>query len=145
MIKINVKNLLSKEVGYSVEDKIEASPSLEEIILIEPLEIKYRLTKLKDGIIGHFFVRATAKLDCSRCLGLFDLVIDKKFDRQFALNPSGEELPILNYHIDIQDPIREEIILSMPIKNLCNEACKGLCANCGKNLNNENCACHRLT
>ena len=44
-------------------------------------------------------------------------------------------------HIDISDDIRQMILLSIPLKLLCNEDCKGLCPKCGKNRNNEQCDC----
>jgi len=142
MIAINVKNLLSKEVGQKIEDKFKVNFELEDTLLLEPVEIKYRLVKLEKGIIGHFYIKFVANFNCSRCLDEFELVMEKEFDRQFLLGPSKDDLPILNYQIDIQNTLREEIILSMPIRSLCSKVCKGLCPNCGKNLNVENCVCH---
>ncbi|MCX5681113.1 MAG: DUF177 domain-containing protein [Candidatus Omnitrophica bacterium] len=45
--------------------------------------------------------------------------------------------------MDVGEDIREEIILGFPDKVLCAEECKGLCAGCGANLNNEKCQCKK--
>ncbi len=43
--------------------------------------------------------------------------------------------------VDLESLLREQIILMMPLKPLCDEDCKGLCPRCGANLNREACTC----
>ena len=43
--------------------------------------------------------------------------------------------------VDLESLLREQIILMMPLKPLCDENCKGLCPHCGANLNRETCTC----
>ena len=43
--------------------------------------------------------------------------------------------------IDLLELAREQIILSLPEKPLCDEECKGLCTSCGADLNEETCTC----
>jgi uncharacterized protein len=43
--------------------------------------------------------------------------------------------------IDLGDVMREQFYLAVPMKPLCREDCKGLCAVCGINKNRETCAC----
>jgi uncharacterized protein len=43
--------------------------------------------------------------------------------------------------IELDDLVKEEILLAMPGHTLCREECKGLCANCGVDLNQNNCDC----
>ena len=45
--------------------------------------------------------------------------------------------------IDLDEIIRENMYLSLPIKLLCREECLGLCSNCGRNLNNGDCHCRQ--
>jgi uncharacterized protein len=47
--------------------------------------------------------------------------------------------------IDLESIIREQIILTLPLKPLCSEDCRGLCTRCGVNLNQERCACKAET
>jgi uncharacterized protein len=56
-----------------------------------------------------------------------------------------DEITAFSYYegdrIDLDEIIREQIILSEPTKHLCQEACKGLCQKCGKDLNEGPCSC----
>ncbi|NIO05105.1 MAG: DUF177 domain-containing protein, partial [Proteobacteria bacterium] len=45
--------------------------------------------------------------------------------------------------VDLSGLIREQILLGIPYKALCHEECKGLCSQCGINLNEGNCGCER--
>jgi len=41
----------------------------------------------------------------------------------------------------LEDAVREQVLLALPLKVICREDCKGLCPHCGKNLNTEQCSC----
>ncbi len=41
----------------------------------------------------------------------------------------------------LEDVLREQVLLALPLKITCREECKGLCPQCGKNLNQEQCSC----
>ena len=43
--------------------------------------------------------------------------------------------------VDVVDLLREQFQLALPMKPLCSEACQGLCAVCGTNLNRSSCEC----
>ncbi len=97
------------------------------------------------------------KLPCSRCLA----ECSRKFDDRFDLflvpeappeqEVQGEEIMLAEEDLstvfyrddmfDLGELLREQIILSIPMKNLCSEDCKGLCAVCGINMNLESCRC----
>lgn len=92
-------------------------------------------------------------LECSRCLMEFDLELSTGFDLVFHREdrsrlPEGtdeEDFILLNDSIesryDILPRVRESILLELPIRFLCREDCKGLCSNCGANLNESDCGC----
>ena len=97
---------------------------------------------ISSTIIGEFC--------CDRCLEMFKreiisesniiytkditLVGKKDDDEVRYIRPDEED-------IDISEDIRQFILLSIPIKILCSEECKGLCPHCGKNLNLGDCDC----
>jgi len=57
---------------------------------------------------------------------------------------TGTEAEISYYQGDgllLEDALREQVLLSVPLRVLCREDCKGLCPTCGKNLNLERCSC----
>src|SRR5436190_5118966 len=99
-------------------------------------------------------VTATLELPCSRCLEAFTLPVDAPFDLRYqphALNTGEGEREIEeddlstafyeNDEIDLGQLMREQLYLSLPMKPLCSDACHGLCAVCGTNLNRETCDC----
>lgn len=97
--------------------------------------------------------RARVEEVCSRCTAPFERDLEAEFmvfaDRRGSdgaadtreLEQQGE----LVYHdgiiVDITNPVREAIILSLPMNPLCREECRGLCAGCGADLNVEPCRC----
>jgi uncharacterized protein len=107
---------------------------------------------------GTVFIKGsfTALIDicCSRCLenakqsiasDFAYTLVPAKAETREDLELKPEELEISYYQgdfIDLAPIICEQIILQIPIKVLCREECKGLCPQCGTNLNNSSCKCH---
>jgi uncharacterized protein len=95
-----------------------------------------------------------ARFVCSRCLGGYSSPIDVSFSEEYvpAVSSEGEtdhELTgtelALNYYsgdeIDVIGLVREQVLLSAPMKPLCREDCRGICPHCGKDLNRGDCGC----
>ena len=105
---------------------------------------------------GELFVLAGAwhivlTRHCVRCNAEFPLQMDGEFNRYFQLGSSGKEPdesdscefispPGL---VNLVDVIREEVWLAWKPMVVCSELCKGLCQQCGENLNEGECACSR--
>lgn len=94
-------------------------------------------------------------LECARCLEKFEKNFEEKGNYHIRLGKdrllNKRETEILEEDINtiyLDEPIlnlislvREMILLSIPMKPLCKEDCKGLCSICGKNKNKEECIC----
>jgi len=91
---------------------------------------------------------------CARCLDPVAQHIDRKFDllyRPLGVDRKGDEAAIhepdteIGYYqgdgLQLEDALREQILLAVPIKLVCKDECKGLCPQCGGNLNRESCSC----
>jgi len=112
-----------------------------------------RLEKHGKDILVRGHLAGHLDLTCSRCLDYYAAPYDADFD--LLLLPGSEPLAqeeeltaadldvdfISGENIDRQGIVREQIILSMPLKPLCHEDCRGLCPGCGANLNREACTC----
>ncbi len=97
-------------------------------------------------------VKATIEYDCDRCLGPQSIKVDQDFDLLY-LPPAGSEgehelgerdLLVGFYQgdfIDADDLVREQVVLALPMVKLCAEECRGLCVECGANLNQGECSC----
>jgi uncharacterized protein len=102
---------------------------------------------VRGSLTGHL------ELACSRCLTSFGQPVATDFDLLLVPAPAAtadeEELSAADldrdYYtgeiVDLQTILKEQIILMLPIKPLCEEACQGLCPQCGANLNRETCHC----
>jgi uncharacterized protein len=94
------------------------------------------------------------QLNCARCLEPVTQDVARSFDLLYR--PQGSdaghaELSVtdaeaeIGYYtgqgIELNDVVREQILLAVPLRVLCTEQCKGLCPHCGKNLNEGHCSC----
>lgn len=99
-------------------------------------------------------VSAVIRMRCSRCYQEFSFptgenfdflglpMLDLRFPDNQRLSPQEMEITFLRGdEIDLDEIIRENIYLSIPIQPLCSESCPGLCSRCGKDLNEGNCTC----
>ncbi|AAK79710.1 Predicted Zn-finger-like protein, possible nucleic acid binding [Clostridium acetobutylicum ATCC 824] len=112
---------------------------------LEPLTLKGKLLMDNSIIPLYAEVKGIVELTCSRCLQKFPYDIDLEIDEKFTDNPENKDDEVIfinNYEVDINEIVENNIILSLPIKKLCREDCKGLCPMCGTNLNISTCNCH---
>jgi len=115
-----------------------------------PLTVRGVATSLGDGVYLEANVRGSIELTCSRCLSQFERFVDLSCEGKFVPNagqpePEGENevevFPLEGTCCDLDEMIRHEIVLGIPMKPLCRDECKGLCPACGKNLNEGDCDC----
>src|SRR3954447_2794184 len=101
-------------------------------------------------------VKTTLSLECGRCLEAFPLAVSAPFELRYV--PQSEDaaaeaereiteddLTTAFYRegmLDLTDLVREQFQLVLPMKPLCSQACRGLCSECGANLNRTECGCH---
>lgn len=121
---------------------------------INRADINCLITKTASTVFIRGKLSAIIDVACSRCLEntklpiLTDFIytlIPEKAESKEDLEIKKEELEISHYHgdfIDLTPIICEQILLQIPIKALCSQECKGLCPQCGTNLNHSSCNCH---
>lgn len=148
MIKFSIKNILLEEVGarldFNFEEKIDQL-GLPAEIEGKSAKGKVTFTKLEESILASADFTAEVVLICDRCLSNFDKTLEISLEREYNINRQAkneEELYVDKYgDIDLSEAVREDIILAVPMKNLCREGCQGICPNCGVNMNIEKCQC----
>ena len=127
-----------------------------EIKQLEPLEVT-ATAELLDGQIrveGH--LETKIELVCARCLEPVVEEVSRSFDLFYAPLPKDrdtrhkedrlrdDDTEIAFYEGDglfLADVLKEQVLLALPLKVICQSDCKGLCPNCGANLNHERCRC----
>jgi uncharacterized protein len=102
-------------------------------------------------------VKTELELACSRCLEPFKMPVDREFDLRYlpagAAEPENDDdeaevedddVAVTFYRdeqIDLNELLREQFYLALPMKPLCSEDCKGICPQCGTNRNTASCDC----
>ena len=122
--------------------------------IVAPVELDFEIYKDRDKFRLVGTVRTELQLSCSRCLEPFRLPVNASFDQRFLpasemateqeREVQDEDFDISYYRddqIDLNELLREQFYLVLPMKPLCREDCKGLCPQCGINLNTGTCAC----
>jgi len=112
---------------------------------------KIVMDKSNSQIVIKGEISAKAHLTCDRCNVEFDDILSNSFKNVyiFSGNPeenNSENVIYLNREtdkIDLSADIKDYAILSVPMKILCGDDCKGLCFKCGVNLNSESCNCEK--
>jgi uncharacterized protein len=102
---------------------------------------------------GHLAVKMEA--DCDRCLELAQFPIESDFELYYrpVSEGYGEEKAIdedesqMGFYegdgLELNDVLREEVLLELPMQRVCRADCKGMCPVCGQNRNQADCACQR--
>ena len=141
--RINVGFIIHEEVGYSHEIPLEF-----EKVRLEDLELQnfigtITIGRTPQGLVVQGTFSADTKLECVRCLNEFSESLDWQITELYAFNKkSVSELELLvpdDAHIDLAPLIREYALLEIPIKPLHDHNCKGLCIECGQDLNVKDC------
>lgn len=142
---------------FSEKIHLEEEPEVleleaEGVTFEKPVEVDLLISKSQDQWICRGKVTTPLKLGCSRCLSEYkeDSSSDLNFVIDFAGNRGEMDTeeeegyfvvdPTATF-FEIDDLVREAIILALPLKPLCAENCKGLCPVCGSDLNKSQCHC----
>lgn len=151
-MKIEIRQIKpdGSEFHFS-ESTEELEISVEGVKFPSPIEVDVTATLTGDEIIFQGEAYTEVEIECSRCLEIFDLLVETRL--QFVVqmldtpqelssdNEDFEVIPKNQMMLDISQRVREGILLALPLKPLCSEDCKGLCPMCGINLNESECDC----
>ncbi|MCL2491951.1 MAG: YceD family protein [Coriobacteriia bacterium] len=113
-----------------------------------PASYEVTLTALDEGILAQGEVSLPVRGKCVRCLEDFDIVISSEVDSMFFYEPTqdddGDPYPEVDEfgHIPLEAELIEDLIVASPFAPIHDETCKGLCPDCGTNLNTDPCHCN---
>lgn len=163
-MKIEVQHIPSQGTTLAYQKEAKGFAVLKELAdqgecrFDAPLHIQLKLIPERDMIRLNGRITATALLSCSRCLAEYPFTVDHKFilrfsrqipsdihsDKDGQIELTADQIGLIYFEgedIDFNDPVQEQIVLALPIKPLCREDCKGLCQQCGVDLNTNPCSC----
>jgi uncharacterized protein len=163
---LHTEQIKDKALLRTFEEDPRTLPIIAEIIeravceFRKPLKINVKAFKIRAlyEVEGHFETRI--RINCSRCLKDFETPLASDFALTYAREVQGmmdvldekeielklEEVGLLYFRgeeINLQQGIQEQIVMAFPVQPLCAKDCRGLCPQCGSDLNQEDCECEQ--
>jgi uncharacterized protein len=151
-MKILVSDITDEGLDLEFEETVRS----ESLALLSPVRVTLRIDKFGGEVLAKGEVKTRIGLQCSRCLKNFpqdvDITVNVVYHPAAELKDDekheikDDELDMGFYQgdeLDVQDLVMEQILLSVPMKPLCRESCKGICPTCGTDLNIQPCSCER--
>jgi uncharacterized protein len=122
---------------------------------VGPVSCRGRISAVEDGVLIQADLRYEQTLLCDRCLEPVTVPVSERIEllavKLARENEVANELELKREDLDVvaveddeidTDPlVVEQVLLNVPMKQLCSEACRGLCPRCGANLNRGSCDC----
>jgi len=155
-MRLDLSKIRTPHERYEKEYAPDAFGAEEQFRVIAPVKLAFDIFKDKEQFRLTGNVATSLELSCSRCLEPFTCPIDAHFDLVYqprAMNAGEPEREIeeddlstafyVDDEIDLGELMLEQFYLSLPMKPLCADDCRGLCAICGTNLNRGTCDCKR--
>ena len=154
MLLLNLKKIRTAQERFEQVYQPEAfAADPDTYRVVAPVSLAFDIFKDKDHFRLAGTVKTTLELTCGRCLEPLTWPVDAAFDLRYqphAVAKAGEQaieeddLTTAFYEndtIDLGHLMHEQFLLSMPMKPLCADTCRGLCPVCGTNLNRGTCDC----
>jgi uncharacterized protein len=148
-MKIVIADIPDEGLTVDVEEKL----TLEEVSAVSPVTGTLQVNKSDREVIVAGKVTSELDLQCSRCLKGFrrplDIPVNVVYHPVEEIAEERHELKddemdmgfYRGQEIDLQELVREQVLLNLQMKPLCDENCKGICPNCGADLNAGACRC----
>src|ERR1051326_5718649 len=154
---ISLKVLEHKEINFREEYPPGTIDLGQDIRHSAPLLASGRVTLIEERhghkeviqdirVIGE--LQTAVEIACARCLEAVTRAVSRNFEllyRPRGIDGGREEISVtqaeaeIGYYqgdgIELQDILREQILLAVPMKVVCSESCKGMCPHCGRDLN----------
>jgi uncharacterized protein len=163
-LEFNVAQLMKEAVGaHRSYDFTEPNLLLSDAINPDDYELvahdingRVKFTRLNGRLRAEGTVRAEVEMRCSRCLAEFTAPVSAPIEEMFLQThdvtsglpmrredeDDADALTIDRNHIvNLAEPIRQTLLVSLPLQPLCRESCAGLCPQCGQNWNEGPCDC----
>ncbi|MCL6575954.1 DUF177 domain-containing protein [Kyrpidia sp.] len=152
-MKLMLHDLRGRPEGMAVSGRVsvdEVARRDRSVAAVEPVQVELEAREISPGV---FQVDGTLKTRvayrCSRCLAEFWEPLETPFHERFVRlpTPAGEwdqeddMTPIESDEVDLAPYVEQALILALPWRPLCRPQCRGLCPECGANLNEGPCGC----
>ncbi|MGD2037413.1 MAG: DUF177 domain-containing protein [Desulfobacterales bacterium] len=163
---LHVEQLKEKEFIHEFEEDPRVFPIIAEMVkkreceFLKPLTIRLKAFRVRElfEVQGTFWT--SVRQPCSRCLKDFDSPLMSDFELTYTkeipdmmdvfedeeIELRAEEIGMFYFkgeEINLEHGIQEQVVMALPLQPICNDNCKGLCSQCGSDLNRGDCGCTR--
>jgi uncharacterized protein len=154
-MRIELENLEGGKGDFAhVYEPDDLNPVDERVSLTQPATVsgKVRLAGNEVFVNGH--VETRAKIECDRCLQPVETPVNADFALEYISGSEYESSEVAELTeaemsvsvfdgeaLDVDEIVKEQVLLAVPTRMLCREDCKGICPECGTDRNTGDCSC----
>ncbi len=161
---IHLDELSGKIQTFTFEKRVRDFPVLAEIsttgdcVFTDPVDIRLGAKQMGELVAVEGRAISAVHMTCNRCLNDFETNLHAGFTLTYTHRPPEEHttdddeemelqvekiglIPFTGEEIDLLTDVQSEIVMAIPMRPICSESCKGLCSQCGQNLNTGSCNC----
>lgn len=136
---INLSDL--REIGAKKQVSVELEHhdlkfANRDIKIKRPIQLELEIFNTSDSFAIEGNLEAELILSCSRCLQKYSSLVELNVSENVLKTEMEDEEELY-----LDDIVVDNIILSLPMKPLCDKDCKGICPQCGQDLNKNDCNC----
>jgi uncharacterized protein len=148
MVRFDVSSLTKASLGTSLTLDVDTGPQDLTDLKVNFIRGTLIVTRVEGGVLVQGTLNSRLEQECVRCLASSEVSIDLKIEETFRLPETSPQLDTPhtvseNGWLDLTPVLREQGWLAIPMKPLCHPDCRGLCPQCGADLNQEQCACEK--
>jgi uncharacterized protein len=164
-MRIRLEHLKEGKLRLEFEEPLDFFPVLTEMVasgvceFLAPLKAALRAHQIGGIVEIDGNISTTVRLDCGRCLQSYEMPLASSFALTYSqkepapelsganqeeIELTAEDMGLIYYQgeeINLQNEIQEQVVLAFPLRPLCKSGCKGLCPQCGADLNTAACDC----
>ena len=143
-LRLNVADL-RRRAGQQRELEIDAvleglEVTVSQVPAGEAVHVALRLQSVPESVVVDGTAEAPWTGQCRRCLRPVTGTLRAELQEVFETHPvEGETWPLQGDQIDVEQAVRESVVLELPLVPLCKDDCQGLCPQCGADRNDVDC------
>ena len=157
-MRIEVENLTAAATPFEhTYGAAEVDLDEEAARVVSDAKVRGGATRKGEQVRLRGTIRTEVELLCDRCAAPEHAPLEVEFDTSYIpqeveatkaenVELQAEDLILSAYEgdaVDLDELVREQILLALPSRHLCREDCKGLCQKCGADLNRNQCSCEQ--
>jgi uncharacterized protein len=154
-MRIELENLEGGKGDFAhVYQPDELNPVDERIRLTAPASVKGNVRLSGNEVFVNGYIDTRAQVECDRCLEQIELPVSTDFALEYITGSEYESSDVAEltedemlvsvfdgHAIDVDEIVKEQIVLAVPTRMLCRDDCKGICPECGIDKNTGECQC----